>query len=86
MGNHSVCSTACMPVSTSPGVFHRAAGVYYLPKRKAVRTTIELKKELIVKFESGTRVSAHNILFQLTSNSVVHLCISLVLHEFLMAL
>ena len=27
-GNHSVCSTAYIPVSTFPGVFHRAAGVY----------------------------------------------------------
>ena len=27
------------------------------PKRKAVRTTTELKKELVAKFESGTRVS-----------------------------
>ncbi len=27
------------------------------PKRKAVRTTVELKKELIAKFESGTHVS-----------------------------
>ncbi|XP_076069180.1 putative CENPB DNA-binding domain-containing protein 1 [Oratosquilla oratoria] len=27
------------------------------PKRKAVRRTIELKKELIAKFESGTRIS-----------------------------
>ena len=29
-GNHSVCSTAYIPVNTSPGVFHQAAGVYCL--------------------------------------------------------
>ncbi|KAF2366050.1 Homeobox domain-like [Trinorchestia longiramus] len=28
------------------------------PKRKAVRTTIELKKELVAEFEKGTRISA----------------------------
>ncbi|MPC91838.1 hypothetical protein E2C01_086898 [Portunus trituberculatus] len=27
-GNHSVCSTAYIPVNTSPGVFHRAAVQY----------------------------------------------------------
>ena len=29
-GNHSICSTAYIPISTSPGVFQRAAGVYCL--------------------------------------------------------
>jgi len=39
-------------------------------KRKSVRTTIELKKELIAKHESGTRVSDLAAMFELPKSTV----------------
>ena len=39
-------------------------------KRKSVRTTIELKKELIAKHESGMRVSDLAAMFELPKSTV----------------